>query len=359
MIGKYNNGEKIKILVVPGHDNVSSGAVFGGVKEVELTRIVAKELASILKQDQHFEVVEAHLGDDYAPFLKTYFENKDAIEQFRATYIKKMNNLVKRGKIDTEDNPEHVTAASDVVFKLYAINKWANENDVDLVVHIHFNDYGSRKRSKVGEYSGFSIYVPERQYGNSLPSIDIGKRISESLNKVIYESNMPGEEKFGSVIEDQELIAIGANNTLNPAGILLEYSYIYEPIIQSSFNSGFFKDIARQLAYATYVGVDNYFKVDSIYKIPKSSVLPYKWLTDRKKNLKEKAKLDNFMLQFVLNLYDNYPPEGKSRGDCPITGVFGTCTELALKDFQKKYSIPATGTLGPKTREFLNTLFAK
>lgn len=360
LIGKYNNGEKIKIMIVPGHDNKFSGTVFGDTKEVTINRIVAEELAKLFEKDRHYEVVRTHVGDDYASFLKSYFETyPDAIEKFRETSAKKMINLVKRGKVDSHDSLDHVTATTTVALNLYGINKWANENDVDLLIHIHFNDYGARKRSKTGEYNGFSVYVPEKQFGNALPSIEIGQSIFNSLSRIIPESNMTGESKFGGVIEDQDLIAIGANNTLIPASVLIEYSYIYEPIIQSSFNSGFFKDIARQLAYATYVGVDNYFKVDSIYKIPKSSVLPYKWLTDRKKNLKEKAKLDNFMLQFVLNLYDNYPPEGKSRSDCPITGVFGTCTELALKDFQKKYSIPATGTLGPKTREFLNTLFAK
>ena len=96
-----------------------------------------------------------------------------------------------------------------------------------------------------------------------------------------------------------------------------------------------------------------------MYRLNKSPVAKYRWEADRKVNLKEKPKLDNFILQSVLRSYGNYPPAGKSRDDCPITGVFGNCTELALKEFQTKYGITPTGTLGPTTRQFLNTLFSQ
>ncbi|MFH0853709.1 MAG: peptidoglycan-binding protein [bacterium] len=62
----------------------------------------------------------------------------------------------------------------------------------------------------------------------------------------------------------------------------------------------------------------------------------------------EVKELQKFLSQF----YEIYP-EGL------ITGYFGPLTEKAIKKFQEQYDIPATGLVGPLTREKINESLAK
>src|SRR3989344_5472068 len=57
-------------------------------------------------------------------------------------------------------------------------------------------------------------------------------------------------------------------------------------------------------------------------------------------------------LQAYLALDSSIYPEGI------VSGTFGTLTEAAVKRFQAKYGIPATGFVGPLTRSKLNTLIS-
>jgi len=57
-------------------------------------------------------------------------------------------------------------------------------------------------------------------------------------------------------------------------------------------------------------------------------------------------------LQRALKLDSTVSPLGS------ITGYFGEITEKAVKDFQEKYGIRATGQVGPLTRDKLNELFS-
>ncbi len=58
-------------------------------------------------------------------------------------------------------------------------------------------------------------------------------------------------------------------------------------------------------------------------------------------------------LQTVLSTMPDIYPEGQ------ITGYFGPLTLAAVKRFQTKYGIPATGFVGPLTRAKLNQLFGQ
>jgi N-acetylmuramoyl-L-alanine amidase len=119
---------------------------------------------------------------------------------------------------------------------------------------VHFNDYPQRKKSSPGDYSGFSIYVPEQQYSNSRSSREIAAQVSKQLGTYYPESNMPKEGS--GVVEDQDLIAIGSFNTLDPASLLIEYGYIYEPqFLNPVIRSKVIEDLATQ----TYVGIHNFF----------------------------------------------------------------------------------------------------
>ena len=57
-------------------------------------------------------------------------------------------------------------------------------------------------------------------------------------------------------MESQELIAVGANNTLSVPSVLIEYSYIYEDFLQSENE----KDSAmKNMVLATKTAIEKYF----------------------------------------------------------------------------------------------------
>ena len=47
--------DNVKILIIPGHDDINSGAIAGSVKEAELNLFVAKELNNLLKKEKGIE----------------------------------------------------------------------------------------------------------------------------------------------------------------------------------------------------------------------------------------------------------------------------------------------------------------
>jgi len=110
--------------------------------------------------------------------LESYLnKNKEEILEFYNDKKNTMNELVEKGKVYTYENVSHNPARPEVVQKLYEINKFANDNDFDMVIHVHFNDYPGRSRDKVYKYNGFSIYAPERQFSNYEASKLLGEKI--------------------------------------------------------------------------------------------------------------------------------------------------------------------------------------
>ena len=84
-----------------------------------------------------------------------------------------------------------------------------------------------------GEISSRESYGAEKflaEILGSAPRVKILVSSRETLNlqeawfHPVNGMHFPGE----GVVEDQELIAIGSFNTLNPIGLLIEYGYIYE-----------------------------------------------------------------------------------------------------------------------------------
>lgn len=347
---KSNKNQPIKILIVPGHDNHSKGTHFDGFDEVEFNRIVADYLYDFLKEEPAFEVMRAHENGEYTSELQEYFEEeKESIAEFRNEYKKQMDDLIKEGKVTTHSGVDHNFAASEVALRLYGINKWANEQGVDLVVHVHFNDYPGRKWNQSGKYSGFAIYVPEKQFSNARVSHQFADYIYNRLSMFWSQSDLPAERE--GVIEDQELIAIGSFNTLDAASVLIEYGYIYEGRFQEpDVSDAMFKE----LAFQTYVGIKSFFEkgIESSFA---TSLIPYKWSKDVVAEGSYSA--DILSLQAHLSLLGYYPPTGKDSTNCPLTGFLGDCTKDALQAFQEdKNILPANGFFGPKTREVLNNL---
>ena len=344
-------GPKVKILVVPGHDKDQGGTSFKGVTEADLNAYLGEMLFEYLKKDPNFDVTLLRSKTDYNPAIKKYFaDQRSEIKDFINKHAATMQELVGVGALNEVSGVEHNEAPAETIIKLYGANKWANENGIDLVIHIHFNDYGGRRWNKVGTYSGFAIYVPESQYSNAKTSRGIAENVFERL-RTFYPISDISKESEG-IIPDQELVAIGANNTLDAASFLIEYGYIYEPGIQTSAVRSYY---LKDLAFQTWSGVESFFGKES-YSYPVSH-LPYSWTTTLQKGDVGRAVL---AFQSALALEGFYPPQGKDLRECPLVGVFGPCTLSALKEFQKeKKIIGEAGKVGAKTRKILNTLYSK
>lgn len=268
---RYQNyqtdNKKIKILIVPGHDNDSFGTIYKGMKEADIAADLGEKLFKKLSSKEEFRVILARNRQEYNPVIQNFMnENKEEIVSFMTNQRKLMASYVESGEIKSNNIVSHNPAIAPTALKLYGINKWANENDIDVVINIHFNDYSGRT-GKETRYRGFSIYVPERQYSNSKASRSIGEFVSDELEKVIPKSNLPIEKD--GVIDEQELIAIGSNNSLDGASVLIEYGYIYENPITDKIK----RDERLELfAKQTENGIINFFNSrDSLPKIFSSS----------------------------------------------------------------------------------------
>ena len=351
---KYIETEKgggpIKILVVPGHENASFGTQFKGIKEADLTAELGKYLVEFLGKNKKIEPILSRTKDGYSAEFSSYFEKEwSSIEAFMKTYRLYMKTAIDSGIVKKNQIVPHNDASSNGAIKLYGFNKWANENNVDLVLHIHFNDHPDHAMNKPGKYSGFSIYVPEKQYSNSHASMAIAKKISDRFNTYAAPSDMPMESD--GVIEEQELIAVGSNNSLNPAGILIEYDYIYEPQFLYPETR---KVALKEMAFQTYSGIKDFFEnsLTNAEKLSETTLLPHKWNSDMGEGLV--GNIDVLSLQVFLSREGDYPSPGFTKNNCPITGTFKKCTVVAVKKFQQKNGIKPTGYVGEKTRKVLN-----
>lgn len=347
--GVKDGGPKLRILIVPGHDKDSWGTEYKNVKEADLNYQMATEIYGLLSKEKEYEVIMARDELKYTPELASYFETqKEAISNFRREHRQVLSILNDAKIIENNDKNYHNSVDEGMANKLYGINKWANENKIDLVLHIHFNDTPERKKWGPGEYNGFVVYVPNRQFSNAGPSIELGKSILDRMNTYFAVSDMPSETS--GVVEDQKLIALGAMNTLNPAAVLVEYGYIYEPqIINSNVRPLYFKEVALQ----TVLGINNFF---NNYTNADVATLPHKWSGNLKKGVK--GSKDVFALQLALTLDGFYPPTGKNKNECSINGNYGSCTSLAVAQFQKDFGLTPVGiSVGPKTRAKLNALY--
>lgn len=352
----YNPNSKIRVLVVPGHDNDFWGTEFKGVKEADMTLSLGKELTRLLSEDGKFEVVLTRDDSGYTPVFSSYFvSNAEEISLFVKTKKQIMSNLISLGEVYKSDNKIfHNNAPLPVVSRLFGINKWANENNIDLVVHIHFNDY-PRRKAGAGQYSGFSIYVPERQYSNARASKDIALAVSKRLQAFYPDSNMPKEDV--GVVEDQDLIAIGAFNTVDPAALLIEYGYIYEP--------QFLEPVVRvkiinELATQTYIGIRDFFEgtMTAVAGKYNTTLLPYSWENPIEPGTQHDPSV--LSLQAALLREGVYPPKEFDLRDCPLAGTYGRCTWQSLALFQQKYGIgDEPGRFGEATREKLNQLYGE
>lgn len=254
---KYKNSV-VKILIVPGHDKNSYGAQYRGVTEESLNSGVGNNLYNYFFSDLKFSpFITRTFGGMNSEWFISYAEReKTEIKSWRDKLKSAMKSLLKSGAITKNTKIHHNPAADNASINLYAINKWANENDIDIVLHLHFNDYPGRPYDLPGKYNGFAVYIPEQQLPNYRVSQEIGESIKKQLSTIQNPSNFSKEKD--TLIEDQQLIAVGSNASRDGASILIEYGYIYE-------NKLYDKNLREQtlvdLAHQTYLGVKNYFEL--------------------------------------------------------------------------------------------------
>jgi N-acetylmuramoyl-L-alanine amidase len=346
---------KVNVLVVPGHEPNFGGAEFAGMKERDMVVTLSNYLVEFLNNNKHYNTTITRSADDWNPIFSNYFATEwpniiDFVDKQKA----EMKKMIDVGLVSSVSGAYHKDAKPDVALRLYGINKWANENNIDISIHVHFNDYPRKNVSLPGKYSGLNIYVPERQYSNGTTTKVIATSVLNRLAKYNAISNLVTES--AGVVEDQDLIAIGSNNHSDAASMLIEYGYIYEPQFQ---DPAILDAIMKDLAYQTYLGLEDFFWQQTTFPGAYDTLtLPYTWQQNIAKTKSNLPSKDVFALQSALMASGEYPVPSKTKNDCPRSGVFGPCTVGAIGAFQEKYDIKGeTGYVGIKTREVLNTLF--
>tara|TARA_B100000745_G_scaffold273080_1_gene201296 strand:- start:897 stop:2120 length:1224 start_codon:yes stop_codon:yes gene_type:complete len=354
---KYDRGP-LNVLIVPGHDNSSWGAEFRGLKETELNVVLGAYLFNLFLDDPKFNASLLRGPDgEYMRWFKDYMEvNREEVITFRDASRARVRDAKEDGRFRTAPEIiEHNLARDDVSINLYGINKYANDFGVDIVLHLHFNDYPGRPWHLPGKYSGFSIYVPEEELPNSRASTELAHIVKDQLEAFTNPSNFEREEDI--IIPTQELIAVGSNASRDRISMLIEYDYIYE----SRYQTPELRNASlKELALLTYQGVKNYYDDENMNN---TTLLPYVWENDLDK--KDKG-LDVLALQTALKEKGLYPPEGDTLETCPVSGYYGGCTVRAVKEFQERYFdeiltplelTQGTGRFGGQTRAVLNTLY--
>lgn len=352
-----SGGEKVRILIVPGHEPDFGGTEFTGYYERAFVVDIAEKLATELRSDSNFEVLVARGTQGWNDDFTRYFDRQERrIERFVDDHKEDMEKLERRGRLEeNEEQAAHNEARSDVALRLYGVNKWANENGVDLVLHLHLNDETGHATNVRGVHSGMAIYVPDEIYGNAKASEALAEPIFERLNTTNATSTF-GLETAG-ILEDRELIAIGAYNTSEAPSLLIEYGYIYEPRITGE---GARDEVFTDFAYQTALGVKDFFGSPGRARFA-TKALPYQFSLDLlATTTASTTPLDArgmYALQAALRALGFYPGTEASLAECPVSGIGNECTMLAVKAFQASKGLEQTGTLGPQTRTALNTAF--
>ncbi len=347
---------KVRILIVPGHEPGFGGAEFGSLKERDMTVELARDLQGFLAGNNRFQVFVSRDVTDWSPIFATYFkDNWNDIVAWQQAHKQEMANLTRVGGYKPATGGViHNDAPTDVALRIYGIDKWANENKVDIVIHVHFNDYPGHGQ-KAGDYSGFTIYVPQNQYANSATTHALADSIFKRLSKYTAVSNLPGES--AGIVEDQDLIAIGAYNSVDAASMLVEYGYIYEPQFVNPVTRG---PALRDLAFQTYVGLQDFFDPKNVVAANSAFdtlLMPHEWKAPF--TATNASASDVLALQTALLLDGEYPPAERTKNDCPRSGTLGPCTKQALSAFQSKHGIHGeTDRVGPQTIGVLRQIYS-
>lgn len=340
---------KVRVLIVPGHEPTYGGAEFAGVYERELVVGIAQDLQIFLSSQTKYTVLTTRDSTAWNPIFANYFvQNQDAIAAWEATARQSAASL----GLDTLPLVDHVAVPTDVALRLYGITKWADENTIDVTLHLHLNDHVGHSYTTPGSYSGLAIYVPAQQFDNSTTTKAVATSMLKRLSLYTPVSDLP--EESGGIIDDPQLIAVGANNTAGSASMLIEYDYIYQP----QFTNPAVRSLAlKDLAYQTYLGLQDFFTQHTPTTMTDGyapSTL-YPWTTPV--TGKGSDPKDIYALQTALLMDGDFPPAGKTPYDCPHSGTLGPCTRAALAAFQQKNGITGERVGGQQTFTLLQNIY--
>lgn len=250
-----NHNKKIRVLIVPGHEPNAGGTNYKNIYERDLNLQLSEIIKNDLSANPNIEVFLARDNNGWNTDLQNYITaSSTAIMNWVVNMKKEMLSKIKLGEIKTVDLDRKYTEANyRATLYLYGTNKWANENNIDLVLNVHFNNnkmyLGSTK------YGGYCMYIPDSQYGNASSSRILANYLSNEISKIENKSNIFQEKD--TIIEDQQLIAIGNYDTLKIPSVVIEYAYIFEPMmLSSSTRNNFLKNAASSTATA----IQNYIK---------------------------------------------------------------------------------------------------
>lgn len=248
----------VRVLIVPGHDKEIWGAQYGNIKEADMNLVLATQIYDILKKDKRFDVYITRDQNGYTKEFADYFaKNKTDIISFKNNAKKATQIKIDNGTfLDNKNGIIHNSVNEETAIELYGINKWANENKIDAVINVHFNDYPRSNRWVIGKYKGFAIYMPDGQMANAQVSSKLAKSVFSQLSKKYITSTYKQEK--GGLVLDENLISLGASGTLNQGvnSVLIEYGYIYEKIFRNSVTR---HQAYKDMASLTTKGIANYF----------------------------------------------------------------------------------------------------
>ncbi len=346
--------EKARILIVPGHEPAYGGAQFGSIYERNLVVEIGQDLQQYLQTNNNYEAFITRDTQSWNPTFTDYFNTDwNAIIAWEKTARQNASTLASLGP-QTAPPVNHNSAPANVALRLFGITKWANENSIDLMIHLHLNDYPGHSSKVAGRYSGLVIYIPAQQYANNPTTKAVADAMFKRLSLYNPISNLPIES--GGIIDDPELIAVGVGNSADAASMLIEYDYIYE----SQFVNPKVRSLAlKDLAYQTYLGLQDFFTKNSSVSATNvynpSSLYAWKIPVTGKNSNPE----DIYALQTALLMDGDYPPTGKTKNDCPHSGTFGACTQAAIQEFQKKNGIAGESVGGLHTFTLLNKIYTQ
>lgn len=246
--------KKVKILIVPGHEPNAGGAdEFKTIKERNLNLQLSENIKDDLLENTDYQVVLARNENGWNLDLQNYVtKNSNKIMSWVADMKNKLFAKVDKGTFKIiKLGMEHNDAATSAVLYLYGTNKWIASNNFDLVLHVHFNN--NPKINGRPNYRGYCMYVPDSQYGNASSSKILADYLNKEISKIEKPSNMPQEKD--TIIPDQQLIATGVYDTLKIPSVVVEYAYIYEPMMLSSSTRNLF---IQKAASSTATAISNY-----------------------------------------------------------------------------------------------------
>lgn len=343
---KYRN-KQVKVLIVPGHDSINGGTSYKGIPEAEYTAKIGQYLYDYLENDPNIDAILVRNKNGYTKEFADYFSSEEGeIRNFTNRTIGYFNSLRSLNQVEKPPPPmAHVRANARTTKILYGVNKWANDHGVDIVLHLHLNDY-PRKSGEI-RYEGYSLYIPDSSLPNHAPSKAIARALSDTFARFWTKSTLYLEKD--TIIEDPDLIALGSYGSLRAASILLEYGYIYESRFQNEL-------LLKEAAFRTYQGLVSYFGDNGKITDEFAWLFPYEWKKPLSYGVLRSS--DVVALQTALLKLGFYPSGGATFRECPVSGNFKDCTRDALTLFQAKHGIvDENGILGYKTRQTLNAIF--